>query len=63
VTRGRALASSGKSHSCETPTTCSINPSAAAISVAAGKSEIIRVTFHSTDVISDTTEEGGMKQA
>jgi hypothetical protein len=46
VTRGRAFASSGKSHSCETPTTCFISPSAAAISVAAGKSETIRITLY-----------------
>src|SRR5436305_14631908 len=44
VTRGRALASLGKSHSCETPTTSSISPSAAAISVAAGTIETIRLT-------------------
>src|SRR5438067_5139106 len=51
VTRGRALASLGKSHSCETPTTSSINPSAAAISVAAGTSETIRLT---NDYFSDS---------
>src|SRR5437660_8546715 len=51
VTRGRVLASLGKSHSCETPTTSSINPSAAAISVAAGTSETIRLT---NDYISDS---------
>jgi hypothetical protein len=50
VTRGRAFASVGKSHSCETPTTCSINPSAATISVAAGKSETIRITFYGNAV-------------
>src|SRR5437016_2674551 len=44
VTRGRVLASFGKSHSCETPTTSSINPSAAAISVAAGTRDTIRLT-------------------
>src|SRR5438309_1833649 len=51
VTRGRVLASLGKSHSCETPTTSSINPSAAAISVAAGTSETIRLT---NDYFSDS---------
>jgi hypothetical protein len=56
VTRGRAFASSGKSHSCETPTSWSVNPNAAAISVAAGKSETIRSTSHSTDFIAATTE-------
>src|SRR5437588_12785620 len=50
VTRGRVLASLGKSHSCETPTTSSINPSAAAISVAAGTSETIPLM---NDYISD----------
>src|SRR5436190_11282455 len=44
VTRGRLLASAGKSHSCETPTTSSIKPSTPAISVAAGRSETIRIT-------------------
>src|SRR5438552_9387861 len=51
VTRGRLVASAGKSHSCETPTTSSINPSAAAISVAAGTSETIRLT---NDYFSDS---------
>src|SRR5206468_12100567 len=51
VTCGRVLASLGKSHSCETPTTSSINPSAAAISVAAGTSETIRLT---NDYFSDS---------
>src|SRR5881394_3398988 len=45
VTRGLSFASFGKSHSCETPTTWSISPSAAAISVAAGKSETMRHDF------------------
>jgi hypothetical protein len=48
VIRGRAFTPSGKSHSWETPTTWSIKPSAAAISVAAGKSETMRVTSQST---------------
>src|SRR5882724_11573466 len=48
VTRGLSFASVGKSHSCETQTTWSISPSAAAISVAAGNSEAIRCTHKHT---------------
>src|SRR5204863_473462 len=48
VTRGLSFASFGKSHSCETPTTWSISPSAAAISVAAGNSETMRCTHKHT---------------
>src|SRR4249919_3564620 len=48
VTHGLSFASVGKSHSCETPTTWSISPSAAAISVAAGRSETMRVTHNHT---------------
>ena len=48
VTRGRSLASRGKSHSCETPTIRFISPSAAAISVAAGSSETMRFTHKHT---------------
>src|SRR5919106_4442109 len=48
VTRGLSFASFGKSHSCETPTTWFISPSAAAISVAAGNSETMRCTHQHT---------------
>jgi len=48
TTTGFVLASAGKSHSCETPTICSINPSAAAISVAAGNNEMIRIGRNDT---------------
>src|SRR5918996_2042983 len=48
VTRGLSFASFGKSHSCETPTTWSISPSPAAISVAAGNSETMRCTHKHT---------------
>src|SRR5262245_43661930 len=52
VTRGRSLASLGKSHSCETPTTWFINPSPAEISVAAGKSETMRCTENQYHTVS-----------
>src|SRR5438034_10455518 len=65
VTRGRSFASSGKSHSCETPTTWSIKPSAAAISVAAGKSETMRITSYCMRFLGAKTEnelEEGLKK-
>src|SRR5437588_8679922 len=44
VIRGRRLASSGKSHSCDTATSSSIKPKAPTISVAAGSMETVRTT-------------------
>src|SRR5262245_5564206 len=41
VTTGRPATSGGKSHSCETPTSCSLRPSAQTISVALGSKETI----------------------
>jgi hypothetical protein len=49
-------------HSCETPTTWSINPRAPAISVAAGKSETIRLTSHSTQFLPRKTEQSMSKR-
>ena len=45
TTTGFVLASAGKSHSCETPTSWSPRPRAYAISVAAGRKETMRRLF------------------
>src|SRR5207244_6221917 len=49
LTTGLPVAAGGKSHSGETPTTSSPRPRAKQISVAAGRSETIRIRFGPPD--------------